>query len=144
MAVFLSLKPIYAKSGCCSWHKGVCGCSDGRQVCCDGTYSPSCTCAYTPPVTPKIEISPSPLPKINPSPSPKPKVTPKLSPKPSPSPSLSPSPSPILESSPSPQLSSLLLSNPTIVAENTKKPSFWERILGKKTKKSFWRLLFGI
>ena len=23
---------IYAKSGCCSWHNGVCG-----DVCCDGT-----------------------------------------------------------------------------------------------------------
>lgn len=33
-----------AKSGCCSWHQGVCGCSGGRQVCCDGSYSPSCTC----------------------------------------------------------------------------------------------------
>jgi len=33
-----------AKSGCCSWHKGVCGCSGGRQVCCDGSFSPSCTC----------------------------------------------------------------------------------------------------
>lgn len=33
-----------AKSGCCSWHQGVCGCSGGRQVCCDGSLSPSCTC----------------------------------------------------------------------------------------------------
>lgn len=32
------------KSGCCSWHGGVCGCSGGRQVCCDGTLSPTCTC----------------------------------------------------------------------------------------------------
>jgi len=30
--------------GCCSWHKGVCGCDDGRTVCCDGSYSPSCGC----------------------------------------------------------------------------------------------------
>lgn len=39
-----------ARSGCCSWHGGVCGCdnSNGRQVCCDGTYSPSCTCVYIP------------------------------------------------------------------------------------------------
>lgn len=34
----------YAQSGCCSWHKGVCGCSGGRAVCCDGTLSPSCGC----------------------------------------------------------------------------------------------------
>lgn len=32
------------KRGCCSWHKGVCGCKNGRVVCCDGTLSPSCTC----------------------------------------------------------------------------------------------------
>ena len=36
-----------AKSGCCSWHDGVCGCSSGgRVVCCDGTLSPSCTCHH--------------------------------------------------------------------------------------------------
>lgn len=33
--------------GCCSWHGGVSGCSNGRIVCNDGTYSPSCTC-YVP------------------------------------------------------------------------------------------------
>jgi hypothetical protein len=33
-----------AQSGCCSWHGGVCGCSNGRVVCCDGTLSPTCTC----------------------------------------------------------------------------------------------------
>lgn len=33
-----------ARSGCCSHHQGVCGCSGGRNVCCDGTFSPSCTC----------------------------------------------------------------------------------------------------
>ncbi|WP_294966244.1 hypothetical protein [Sulfurimonas sp.] len=30
--------------GCCSWHGGVSGCSNGRVTCNDGTYSPSCTC----------------------------------------------------------------------------------------------------
>lgn len=34
-----------AKSGCCSWHDGVCGCSGTRVKCCDGTLSPSCTCS---------------------------------------------------------------------------------------------------
>ena len=34
----------YAQRGCCSWHKGVCGCTGGRVVCCDNTYSPSCLC----------------------------------------------------------------------------------------------------
>ncbi|MCX6766889.1 MAG: hypothetical protein NT170_03900 [Candidatus Moranbacteria bacterium] len=40
-----------ARSGCCSWHEGVsrCDTSTGRQVCNDGTYSPSCTCRYIPP-----------------------------------------------------------------------------------------------
>jgi len=32
------------KRGCCSWHDGVCGCSYGRVVCCDGVLSPTCTC----------------------------------------------------------------------------------------------------
>ncbi len=32
------------RSGCCSWHGGVCGCSNGRAACCDGTLSPSCGC----------------------------------------------------------------------------------------------------
>lgn len=36
---FLSLNKVDARSGCCSWHGGVCGCS-----CCDGT-SLSSTCA---------------------------------------------------------------------------------------------------
>jgi hypothetical protein len=32
------------QQGCCSWHQGVCGCQNGRDVCCDGQFSPSCTC----------------------------------------------------------------------------------------------------
>lgn len=34
------------RSGCCSWHGGVCGCDNStcRVICCDGTLSPSCTC----------------------------------------------------------------------------------------------------
>jgi hypothetical protein len=36
----------YAQRGCCSHHKGVCGCDKktGRTQCCDGTASPSCRC----------------------------------------------------------------------------------------------------
>lgn len=43
------------KRGCCSWHDGVCGCSNGRQRCCDGSLSPSCTCNKSAPAieTPK-------------------------------------------------------------------------------------------
>lgn len=33
-----------ARSGCCSHHSGVCGCSSGSVQCCDGTASPSCGC----------------------------------------------------------------------------------------------------
>jgi hypothetical protein len=33
------------RRGCCSHHGGVCGCApSGRQQCCDGTLSPTCTC----------------------------------------------------------------------------------------------------
>lgn len=34
------------RSGCCSWHGGVCGCNGGTgmQRCCDGSDSPSCRC----------------------------------------------------------------------------------------------------
>lgn len=33
-----------AQRGCCSHHGGVCGCSGGQDVCCDGDKSPSCGC----------------------------------------------------------------------------------------------------
>lgn len=37
-----------AKRGCCSHHGGVAGCSEnGRQICNDGTLSPTCTCTPT-------------------------------------------------------------------------------------------------
>lgn len=54
LVVFLLLPSISkAKQGCCSWHGGVshCDTSSGRQVCNDGSYSPSCTCQYIPPDT---------------------------------------------------------------------------------------------
>jgi len=40
----LGYTPIVERRGCCSWHGGVCGCSMGRVMCCDGTASPSCRC----------------------------------------------------------------------------------------------------
>ena len=41
---------VGAARGCCSHHGGVNGCSSsGRQICRDGTLSPSCTC--TPVIT---------------------------------------------------------------------------------------------
>ncbi len=42
--LFFPIK-IEARRGCCSHHGGVSGCnSSGRQVCRDGTLSPTCTC----------------------------------------------------------------------------------------------------
>lgn len=35
---------LLVQRGCCSHHSGVCGCQSGRVTCCDGSYSPSCTC----------------------------------------------------------------------------------------------------
>lgn len=44
LVVILPLN-VEAQRGCCSHHGGVSGCSsNGRQVCNDGTLSPSCTC----------------------------------------------------------------------------------------------------
>jgi len=41
------------RRGCCSWHGGVVGCgTNGRVMCRDGTYSPTCTCAI--PVIPSV------------------------------------------------------------------------------------------
>ena len=37
-------QPEIERRGCCSHHKGVCGCEDGRVSCCDGTTSPTCEC----------------------------------------------------------------------------------------------------
>jgi len=44
IALLLWMRPVSppngdetARSGCCSWHHGVCGCSGGRALCCDGT-----------------------------------------------------------------------------------------------------------
>ena len=49
MALFIIMPgKVFAQRGCCSHHGGVAGCSSyGRQVCNDGTLSPTCTC--TPP-----------------------------------------------------------------------------------------------
>jgi len=43
-----------ARRGCCSHHGGVAGCSSsGRQICADGTLSPTCTCTSTAVESPK-------------------------------------------------------------------------------------------
>jgi hypothetical protein len=33
-----------AQKDCCKGHKGVCGCRAGKIVCCDKTFSDTCTC----------------------------------------------------------------------------------------------------
>lgn len=79
LAFFFMPNGIGAKQGCCSWHGGVAGCdtSVGRQVCNDGTYSPSCTCAYIPNTpTPTRIFTPSPTPKPTFTPTPTPTTTP--------------------------------------------------------------------
>ena len=43
-AAFSLMSDIKQRRGCSSHHGGVCGCSSGRAVCCDGTFSPSCGC----------------------------------------------------------------------------------------------------
>jgi hypothetical protein len=44
--ICLPLSNAYAHRGCCSRHGGVVGCNNatGRQLCKDGTTSPSCAC----------------------------------------------------------------------------------------------------
>lgn len=40
----LAQAELLAGRGCCSHHRGQCGCEGGRVVCCDGSLSPSCRC----------------------------------------------------------------------------------------------------
>jgi len=48
LSLIIFVYDVDAKSGCCSHHGGVAGCnSNGRQICNDGTLSPSCTCTPT-------------------------------------------------------------------------------------------------
>ncbi len=44
----------YVRRGCCSHHNGVCGCTNGRQQCCDGSLSPSCTCHHSSPMPEEV------------------------------------------------------------------------------------------
>lgn len=63
---------ILAGGGCCSHHSGVCGCENGRTVCCDGSLSPSCTCNSSNEKPPKAKPESSPAPVSSPVPSPSP------------------------------------------------------------------------
>lgn len=57
---FLIPKPVDAQRGCCSWHGGISHCDggSGRYICNDGTYSPTCTCGYNPPVSRNVYTAP--------------------------------------------------------------------------------------
>jgi len=35
---------LLAQQACCEKNKGVCGCRAGKIVCCDKSFSPTCTC----------------------------------------------------------------------------------------------------
>ncbi len=37
-------KDMLAQQACCQKNQGVCGCRAGKIVCCDKTFSPTCTC----------------------------------------------------------------------------------------------------
>lgn len=43
--MFIGIQKVSAGRGCCSHHGGQSYCSNGRWVCNDGTYSPTCTCS---------------------------------------------------------------------------------------------------
>lgn len=46
LIILLMPVSVFAQRGCCSHHGGVSGvCKNGKQVCNDGTISPSCTCS---------------------------------------------------------------------------------------------------
>lgn len=49
LSVCVSAPSVFAQQGCCSHHGGIAYCAaNGRYVCADGSYSPSCTCGtYT-------------------------------------------------------------------------------------------------
>jgi len=44
LSVLLLALTVVNRRGCCSHHGGVCGCSNGRALCCDGILSPTCGC----------------------------------------------------------------------------------------------------
>lgn len=51
LSLIIGVSTVQAQQGCCSWHDGISHCgSNGRYVCNDGTYSPSCTCRAPTPV----------------------------------------------------------------------------------------------
>ena len=58
ISLFIGILPVYAQSGCCSHHDGVVGCSNGRQLCGDGSLSPSCTCESSTTSTKSTTTSP--------------------------------------------------------------------------------------
>lgn len=85
LLVFAYPKPILARSGCCSWHGGVCGCG-----CCDGTPLSSTCAPYYPSCSKPVYIvptsTPTPIPTATTTrtptntPTPTPTITPTMEP----------------------------------------------------------------
>jgi len=131
------------QQGCCSWHRGVCGCSGGRKLCCDGEFSPSCVCddddddddwipEWTPSPTPRPTLRPTPSPTPGPTPRPTPSPTPEPTPgptiesptpKPTPRPTRSPTPGPTPGPTPSPTPKPTLRPTPSPTPEATPGPT---------------------
>jgi hypothetical protein len=63
LVLCLSLaSPTLVFAGCCSFHSGVCGCGSGRDICCDGSFSPSCTCSGGSDPSPRPTARPTAIP----------------------------------------------------------------------------------
>jgi len=83
----IGITPALARSGCCSYHRGVradgCGCNDGTPL--SSTCAPYYSCTYSAPVqqnTPTlIPPTATPYPTSTPIPTLTPTPTPKLTPK---------------------------------------------------------------
>jgi hypothetical protein len=126
--------PIFARSGCCSHHSGVCGCG-----CCDGTplsstcapYYPECSGGgsvqqqqptftdYVPTSTPYIPL---------------PTNTPRPFPTWTPTPTLTPTNTPTLKPT------EIIIVSPTIKPIRTA----LQKVVKKQVKKSFWQWLFHL
>lgn len=150
VAFFLvSVSPVFARSGCCSHHGGVCGCG-----CCDGTglsatcapYYPSCNSApevtaapvrvatpvptrvYTP--TPTKVATPTPTKKVTPTPTKKNTLTPTIKLTETPTPTITVTTTPAVES-----LVTTVTPSPAVRAARRSQSGFWgwlSRLFGGK------------
>lgn len=125
--LFLTLNsPVFARSGCCSHHRGVCGCG-----CCDGTPLSSTCASYYPECNQPAQVKEEPA-YIPPT------ATPYQTSTPYPTntsiPTETPIPSPTKINTPKPTKK---IVKPMSIKTTTKKTA------AKPVKKSFWEWLFG-